>query len=100
MWAAIQGEEFGDGLPLFYCYFTRNEGEALFRPSLARMVERGDGYDFDVVFVDLPVETASVSAGALTPLASLLRLAHMFRFGWIEPYAADVSENPGTEIPR
>ena len=100
MWAAIQGEDFDDGLPLFYCQFMCIQDKALFRPSLAKMVEHADTYEFDIVFVDLPAETCSGSVGPLTPLASLLRLAHMFCFGWIEPTAAAVSANPPTEIPR
>src|SRR5262245_1097575 len=100
MRAAIDGEEFCDGLPLFYCPFAKDPADGLFRPSLASMVEHAEDHEFDIVFVDLPIETASVSAGALTPLGSLLRLAHMFRFGWIETMAAEVSSNEPAEIPR
>ena len=84
MWAAIQGEDFDDGLPLFYCQFMCIQDKALFRPSLAKMVEHPDTYEFDIVFVNMPAETCSGSVGPLTPLASLLRLAHMFCFGWID----------------
>ncbi len=98
MLAAINGEGFEDGLPLFFSQFTETRAQALFRPSLARLVLYGDAYEFDVVFVDVPPELAAASEGPLTTVASLLRLAHMFRFGWIEATARDVVNRPPSEI--
>ena len=97
--AAIRRETLGEALPLFYCPFTKIRSEALFRPSLARIIEHPEAYEFDIVFVDLPGEIGAVSAGPLTTVGSLLRLAHMFRFGWIEHTADAVSAARPNEIP-
>jgi len=96
MLAAINGEEFDDGLPLLYSHFVEAKARALFRPSLARLSVFSDTYDFEIVFVDIPPEFAAVSRGPLTTVGSLLRLAHMFRFGWIERAAKEVVDaRPG-----
>jgi len=81
--AAIGGERVDDGLPLFYCPFMESQ-RALFRPSLTQMTEHGNAFEFDVVFVDVAEEVSARSVGPLTTVGILLRLAHMFRFGWIE----------------
>jgi TIR domain len=99
MLAAMRGEEFDDGLPLFYCHFVNARARALFRPALARMNEYTDVYEFEVVFVEVPPELAGASAGPLTTVGSLLRLAHMFRFGWIEPTTRDVVNSVPAGIP-
>jgi hypothetical protein len=98
MLAAIRGEDFDDGLPLFFSHFAKTRAQALFRPSLARLAVYSDAYEFDVVFVDVPPEFVSASEGPLTTVGSLLRLAHMFRFGWIEPTARDAVNRPPAEI--
>jgi hypothetical protein len=100
MWAAVHGERFDDGLPLFFCPFIERKAEALFRPSLAKLVQYPDAYEFDVVFVDIPSEVAGASEGPLTAVGILLRLAHMFRIGWIEKTARDVVHRPSADIPN
>jgi TIR domain len=85
MLAAIRHERADDGLPLFYCPFMRRSEQALFRPALAQMTEYANAFEFDVVFVDMAEEMSARSAGPLTTVGILLRLSHMFRFGWIEP---------------
>jgi len=85
MLAAMRRERVDDGLPLFYCPFTNRSERALFRPSLAQMTEHANAVEFDVVFVDVAEEVSGRSAGPLTAVGILLRLSHMFRFGWIEP---------------
>jgi len=84
MLAAMDSEPVDDGLPLFYCPFGESE-RALFRPSLAQMTEHASEVDFDIVFVDMAEEVSARSVGPLTTVGILLRLSHMFRFGWIEP---------------
>jgi len=94
MLAAMRDERVDDGLPLFYCPFMESE-RALFRPSLAQMVEHPNAFEFEVVFVDMAEEVSARSVGPLTTVGILLRLAHMFRFGWIEPMdRALVNANP------
>jgi hypothetical protein len=83
-------EPVDDGLPLFYCPFTKKTERALFRPSLAQMTEHANAVEFDVVFVDVAEEVSARSAGPLTAVGILLRLSHMFRFGWIEPMDRDL----------
>ena len=39
-----------------------------------------------------------MSEGPLTTVGSLLRLAHMFRFGWVEATAREVVNRPPAEI--
>ena len=85
MLAAMRGAPLDGGLPLFYCPFTTASERALFRPSLAQMTERTDAFEFDIVFVDMAEEVSARSTGPLTTVGILLRLSHMFRFGWIEP---------------
>jgi hypothetical protein len=99
MLAAMNGEHFDDGLPAFFCPFIEQKAEALFRPSLARLVQYHDAYEFEVVFVDIPAELGAGSKGPLTTVGILLRLAHMFRFGLIEPTAREVVERPAAAIP-
>jgi TIR domain len=98
MLAAINEEDFDDGLPLFFNQFAETRAQALFRPSLARLVLYADAYEFDVVFVDVPPELAAMSEGPLTTVGGLLRLAHMFRFGWIETTAKEVVNRPLAEL--
>ena len=98
MLAAINEEDFDDGLPLFFNQFAETRAQALFRPSLARLVLYADAYEFDVVFVDVPPELAAMSEGPLTTVGGLLRLAHMFRFGWIETTAKEVVNRPPAEL--
>src|SRR6267142_280818 len=98
MLAAINEEEFDDGLPLLYSHFTDTKARALFRPSLARLSVFSDTYDFEIVFVDIPPEFAAVSKGPLTTVGSLLRLAHMFRFGWVEQAAKEVRDARPSEL--
>jgi hypothetical protein len=98
MLAAINGERFDDGLPLFFNQFAETRAQARFRPSLARLVRYSDAYEFDVVFVDVPPELAAISEGPLTTVGGLLRLAHMFRFGWIEAVAEEVVNRPRAEL--
>jgi hypothetical protein len=100
MLMAIHGEDFDDGLPLFFSRFARTPAQALFRPSLARLAFYSNSYEFDIVFVDVPPEFAAMSKGPLTTVLSLVRLAHMFRFGWIEPTAQDVVHRRTGEIPE
>jgi len=85
MLSAMRRERLDDGLPLFYCPFTNKSERALFRPSLAQMTEHANAVEFDVVFVDVAEEVSARSSGPLTAVGILLRLSHMFRFGWIEP---------------
>lgn len=100
MLAAIHEEDFDDGLPLFFSHFAGTRERALFRPSLAKLAFYFDAYEFDIVFVDVPPEFAAASEGPLTTVGSLVRLAHMFRFGWIESTARDVVNRPSAEIPE
>ena len=100
MLAAIRDEDFDDGLPLFFNHFAKTPAQALFRPSLAKLAFYSDAYEFDIVFVDVPPEFAASSEGPLTTVGSLVRLAHMFRFGWIESTARDVVNRPPAEIPE
>jgi hypothetical protein len=100
MLAAICGEDFDDGLPLFFSHFAKTRAKALFRPSLARLAFYSNAYEFDIVFVDVPPEFAATSEGPLTTILSLVRLAHMFRFGWVESTARDVVNRPPDEIPE
>jgi hypothetical protein len=100
MLAAIRGEGFDDGLPLYFSHFAKTRARALFRPSLARLATFSDAYELDIVFVDVPREFVAASKGPLTTAASLVRLAYMFRFGWIEPTARDVLEQPPDKIPE
>jgi hypothetical protein len=100
MLAAIHEEDFDDGLPLFFSHFAGTRERALFRPSLARLAVYSDAYEFDIVFVDIPPECAASSAGPLSTVSSLVRLAHMFRFGWIELTARDLVNRPRDEIPE
>jgi hypothetical protein len=90
MLAAMRGEPVDDGLPLFYCPFVKRSEQALFRPSLAQMKEHASAFEFDIVFVDMAEEVSARSTGPLTTIGNLLRLAHMFRFGWIEPMDRDL----------
>ena len=98
MLSAIQEQDFDDGLPLFFNQFAERRAKALFRPSLARLALYPDDYEFEIAFVDLPPEFAATSEGPLTTVAGLLRLAHMFRFGWIEPTAREVINRPPAEL--
>lgn len=100
MLLAMDGKDFDDGLPLFFSQFAENRARALFRPSLARLVRYSDSCEFDIVFVDVPPELAGMSEGPLTTVGGLLRLAHMFRFGWIEATAKEVVSRPATELPE
>jgi hypothetical protein len=99
MLAAIRGETIDDGLPLFYCPFMRKSERALFRPSLAQMTERTSAFEFEVVFVDMTEELSARSAGPLTTVGILLRLAHMFRFGWIEAMDRALVDAMPSEVP-
>jgi hypothetical protein len=99
MLAAMRGETIDDGLPLFYCPFMRKSERALFRPSLAQMTERTSTFEFDVVFVDMSEEVSARSAGPLTTVGILLRLAHMFRFGWIEAMDRALVDAMPSEVP-
>jgi TIR domain len=98
MLEAINGEDFDDGLPLFFSQFAKTRAQALFRPSLARLAAYSDCYEFDIVFVDVPPELAAMSEGPLTTVGGLLRLAHMFRFGWVEATAKEVINRPPAEL--
>ena len=98
MLAAINDEQFDDGLPLLFSPFVETRARALFRPSLARLSVFSNTYDFEIVFVDIPPEFAAVSQGPLTTVGSLLRLAHMFRFGWIERAAKEVLDAGPNEL--
>lgn len=102
MLAAIKAEIFDDGLPLFRSPSPsfQSRAEGLFRPSLARYSLYPDAYVFDVIFVDVPPELATASRGPLTTVGILLRLAHMSRFGFIEPTARDVNRHKSAEIPK
>jgi TIR domain len=99
MLAAMRGEQFDDGLPLFYCPFMRKSERALFRPSLAQMTEHTSAFEFDVVFVDMTEEVSARSTGPLTTVGILLRLSHMFRFGWIEPMDRALVDATPSEVP-
>jgi len=99
MLAAIGGEPVDDGLPLFYCPFGESE-RALFRPSLAQMTEHASDIEFDVVFVDMAEEVSARSVGPLTTVGILLRLSHMFRFGWIEPMDRDLVNARPNDLPK
>jgi hypothetical protein len=100
MLMAIRGKRFDDGLPLFFNHFAETPGEALFRPALARLATYSDACEFDIVFVDVPPEFAAMSEGPLTAVLGLLRLANMFRFGWIEPKAKDAARRRQDDIPE
>jgi len=99
MLAAMRREPVDDGLPLFYCPFMKRSEQALFRPSLAQMTEHTNAVEFDVVFVDMTEEVSARSAGPLTAVGILLRLSHMFRFGWIEPMDRVLVEAVPNELP-
>jgi len=99
MLAAMRDERVDDGLPLFYCPFMRRSERALFRPSLAQMTEHANAFEFDVVFVDVAEEVSARSAGPLTAVGILLRLSHMFRFGWIEAMDRALVEAMPNEMP-
>jgi hypothetical protein len=73
--------------------------QALFRPSLAQMTEHANAVEFDVVFVDMTEEVSARSAGPLTAVGILLRLSHMFRFGWIEPMERALVDALPSELP-
>jgi hypothetical protein len=98
MLQAINGEDFDDGLPLFFNQFAEKRAQAVFRPSLAKLISYPDVYEFDIVFVDVPSELAAMSEGPLTTVGGLLRLAHMFRFGWVEAAAKEVINRPPAEL--
>lgn len=100
MLLAIGGEGFDDGLPLLFSHFTQPPEQGLFRPSLARLATYSEAYEFDIVFVDVPPEFVAMSKGPLTAVLGLLRLANMFRFGWIEPKAKDVARRQRGDIPE
>jgi hypothetical protein len=74
--------------------------QGLFRPSLARLATYSDAYDFDIVFVDVPQEFVAISRGPLTAAFGLLKLANLFRFGWIEPKAMDAARRKLGDIPE
>jgi len=99
MLAAMRRERVDDGLPLFYCPFMKRTERALFRPSLAQMTEHSNAVEFDVVFVDVAEEVSARSAGPLTTVSILLRLSHMFRFGWIEPMDRELMNALPREVP-
>ncbi len=99
MLAAMRDERVDDGLPLFYCPFMRRSEQALFRPSLAQMTVHPNAFEFEVVFVDMAEEVSARSAGPLTAVGILLRLSHMFRFGWIEPMDRALVYQPPNELP-
>lgn len=100
MLLAIGGEGFDDGLPLFFSHFTQPPEQGLFRPSLARLASYSDAYEFDIVFIDVPPEFVAMSKGPLTAVLGLLKLANMFRFGWIEPKAKDAARRQRGDIPE
>jgi len=100
MLLAIRGKRFDDGLPLFFNHFGETPAEALFRPSLARLATYADAYDFDIVFVDVPPEFVAMSKGPLTAVFGLLKLANLFRFGWIEPKAKEAAHRKLGDIPE
>jgi hypothetical protein len=100
MLLAIRRKGFDDGLPLFFSPFIKPRERGLFRPSLSRLATYSDAYDFDIVFVDVPQEFVAISKGPLTAVFGLLKLANLFRFGWIEPKAMDVARQQPGNIPE
>jgi hypothetical protein len=68
--------------------------------TLARLATYSDAYDFDIVFVDVPPEFVAMSKGPLTAVFGLLKLANLFRFGWIEPKAMDAAHRKLGNIPE
>jgi hypothetical protein len=85
---------------LFFSHFTQPPEQGLFRPSLARLASYSDAYEFDIVFIDVPPEFVAMSKGPLTAVLGLLKLANMFRFGWIEPKAKDAARRQRGDIPE